>query len=46
MEATSLFSLPEGMMIEQIQISDNALRIEVIATSPTSCESRPDLVDQ
>ena len=37
MEATSLFSLPEGMMIEQIQIRDNAVTIEVVSTSPTSC---------
>ncbi len=37
MEATSLLSLPEGMMIEQIQISDNAVTIEVVATTATSC---------
>ena len=37
MEATALLSLPEGMMIEQIQISDNALTIEVVATTATSC---------
>jgi transposase len=37
MEGTSLFSLPEGMLAEQIQITDNGLVIEVIATSPTSC---------
>src|SRR5713226_8437326 len=37
MEGTSLLSLPEGMQIEQIQISDNALTIEVVATTATSC---------
>src|SRR5438067_10588921 len=37
MEATALLSLPEGMMIEQIQIRDNAVTIEVVSTSPTSC---------
>jgi transposase len=37
MEATSLLSLPEGMQIEQIQITENGLVIEVVATSPTSC---------
>jgi transposase len=37
MEATSLLSLPEGMLIEQIQITENGLIITVVATSPTSC---------
>ena len=37
MEATSLLSLPEGMQIEQIQITENGLVIEVRATTPTSC---------
>ncbi len=37
MEGTSLLSLPEGMQIEQIQITENGLIIAVVATSPTSC---------
>ncbi len=37
MEETSLLSLPEGMRIEQIQITENGLVIEVVATAPTSC---------
>src|SRR6266571_4578663 len=37
MEGTSLFSLPDGMVVEQIQITDNAIIVEVIATCPTSC---------
>jgi transposase len=37
MEGTSLLSLPEGMRIEQIQITENGLVIAVVATSPTSC---------
>ena len=37
MEATSLFALPEGMVVDQIQITENGVLIEVIATSPTSC---------
>ncbi len=37
MEGTSLLSLPEGMQIEQIQITENELVIEVTATTPTSC---------
>src|SRR5947208_9888331 len=36
MEATSLFALPEGMVVDQIQITENGLLIEVSATSPTS----------
>ena len=37
MEGTKLLSLPEGMRVEQIQITENGLVIEVIATHPTSC---------
>src|SRR6266700_2927446 len=37
MDETSLLGLPEGMRIEQIQITENGLVIEVVATSPTSC---------
>jgi transposase len=37
MEGTKLLSLPEGMLIEQIQITENGLVITVVATSPTSC---------
>jgi hypothetical protein len=37
MERTKLLALPEGMRIEQIQITENGLVIEVIATHPTSC---------
>lgn len=36
MEGTSLFSLPEGMQVSHIQITENSLAIEVIATSLTS----------
>jgi transposase len=36
MEGTSLLSLPEGMLIEQIQITENGLVIALIATHPTS----------
>ena len=37
MEGTSLLSLPEGMLIEQIQLTENGLMIEVVATTPTAC---------
>ncbi len=37
MEETSLLSLPEGMLIDEIQITENGLVIAVAATSPTSC---------
>ncbi len=37
MEGTSLLSLPEGMLVEQIQITENGLVIAVAATHPTSC---------
>ena len=36
MEGTSLFSLPEGMLVEHIQITENSIVVEVVATSPTS----------
>jgi len=36
MEGTSLFDLPEGMQVSQIQITEQGLVVEVIATSPTS----------
>ncbi len=37
MEGTALLQLPEGMLLDQIQIAENGLVIEVVATSPTSC---------
>lgn len=37
MEGTSLFSLPEGMQVPHIQITENGIVVEVVATSPTSC---------
>src|SRR5947207_8783612 len=37
MEETCLFSLLEGFVVDQIQITEHVLLIEVIATSPTSC---------
>lgn len=37
MEATSLLSLPDGMLVEDIQITEQGLVIEVVATQPTSC---------
>src|SRR5713226_9636321 len=37
MEGSSLLHLPEGMLIDQIHITENGLVIEVIATHPTSC---------
>src|SRR6266487_2591490 len=37
MEETSLLSLPEGMLIDEIQITENGLVIQVAATTPTSC---------
>jgi transposase len=37
MEGSSLFSLPEGMQVSHIQITENGLVVEVIATAPTSC---------
>lgn len=41
MEETTLLSLPEGMRIEQIQITENGLVIAVVATTPTSCSTAP-----
>jgi hypothetical protein len=37
MEKTPLLPLPEGMLIEQIQITATGLMISVISTHPTSC---------
>ena len=37
MEGTKLLSLPEGMLIEQVQMTENGLVIAVVATHPTSC---------
>src|SRR5712691_5348111 len=37
MKETSLLSLPEGVLINQIQITENGLVIEAVATAPTSC---------
>jgi transposase len=37
MEGTPVLSLPEGMLVEQIQITENGLVIAVVATHPTSC---------
>src|SRR2546425_12038227 len=37
MEGTSLFSLPEGMQVSQIQITENGVVIADVATHPTSC---------
>jgi transposase len=37
MEETSLFALPEGMQISQIQITENGIVVQVVATSPISC---------
>ncbi len=37
MEGTSLFALPEGMQVSQIQITENGVVVEVVATSLTSC---------
>lgn len=37
MEGTSLLQLPEGMLVDQIHITENGLVIEVVATHPTSC---------
>lgn len=36
MERTSLFALPEGMLVEHIQITEESLVVEVVATSLTS----------
>src|SRR5881227_166380 len=37
MEGTALLQLPEGMLIDQIHLTENGLVIEVVTTSPTSC---------
>jgi hypothetical protein len=37
MEGTALLQLPEGMLVDQIHITENGLVIEIAATSPTSC---------
>src|SRR5258707_4411640 len=37
MEGTSLLSLPEGMRVEHIQITEHGLVIEVVTVHPTSC---------
>jgi len=37
MEGTALLQLPEGMLVDQIHMTENGLVIEVVATSPTSC---------
>ena len=37
MEETSLLGLPEGIVVDQINITENGLLIEIVATSPTSC---------
>ena len=44
MERTPFLPLPEGMLIDQVQITENGLLITLIATHPTSrcplCVSR------
>src|SRR5579872_7067118 len=37
MEGACLLALPEGMQMEQIQITENGLVIQIAATTPTSC---------
>jgi transposase len=37
MEETSLLSLPQGMVVDQITRTENGLLIGISATSPTSC---------
>jgi hypothetical protein len=37
MEEASLFALPEGMSVEQIQITEHGLVIDIKASHPTSC---------
>jgi transposase len=37
MEGTPLLALPEGMLIDEIQITEQGVIITVIATHPTSC---------
>lgn len=37
MKETSLLALPEGRVVHHINITENGLLIEIVATSPTSC---------
>ncbi len=37
MEEAPWLSLPEGIIVDQIQITEHGLLIGAIATSPTSC---------
>ena len=37
MEKTPLLPLPEGMLIDQIHITENGLTIAVVATHPEAC---------
>jgi len=37
MEGTSLFALPEGFFVEQIQIAEDHVVIEAVATSASAC---------
>src|SRR2546423_486654 len=37
MDATRLFPLPEGMLIEESQVTETSLSLTVRATHPTSC---------
>ena len=37
MDATQLFPLPEGMLIEEVQATETSLSLIVRATHPTSC---------
>ena len=37
MERTPFLPLPEGMLIDQIQITETGLVVSVMATHPTSC---------
>ena len=37
MEETSLLSLPEGMVVDQVTRTENGLLIEIVATAATSC---------
>jgi transposase len=37
MEGTPFLPLPEGMLVDQVQLTENSLLVTVIATHPTSC---------
>src|SRR5205085_2653619 len=37
MKAAALLALPEGMEIDQIQITETGLVVEVASTTPSSC---------